>query len=345
MTLKHMKVTFSPDYAQFSLEDGNLVPGERMQKKLDAIPFPDLNGKKVLDVGCDYGQFSYYAALKGASSVLGLDRNRNVKGVGPMNLIETNREVAKHNRLRCSFKKIDLGKQWHEYGEFDVVFMFSMYHHVFENVGDHKPIWFWLYRHCKPGGVVLWENPVDLADVVSDRHISGGKREDYTREKILEAAGVYFDIEHIGGAKHEPHREVYRFTAKALPDVRFKALLQDGAGGASKAFEYLNGRRQSEIENVLGYRPHPGSLNMLASAAFDWETGYYRAEVLDVVERGKGLDVEWRPRWARFYPVAVDGIQSHVFRFEGEKYPLHFIEAISPVRLRDNVSFQAVVTR
>lgn len=329
------------------MDGGRVIPGERMQKKLEAIPFPDLTGKSVLDVGCDYGQFSFHAANRGARYVLGLDRNRDVRGIGNVDLISANNALAAEtNGLQiCGFAETNLGKQWREFGKFDVIFMFSMYHHVFENVGDHKPIWFWLWRHCNPGGIVLWENPVDLKDVVSDRHISGGKREEYSRERILEAAGYYFDAEHIGGAKHEPHREVYRFTAKAFPENAVQAALRDGAKGATRAFLYADGRRQNEIRDILGYTPFPGSLNMQTAAPFDWDNGYYRAEILDVVERGKGLDVEWKSRWVRLYPVKVNGVDGHVLRFEGEKYPLNFIEVISPVRLRNHADVQATVAQ
>jgi hypothetical protein len=53
--------------------------------------------------------------------------------------------------------------------------------------------------------------------------------------------------------------------------------------------------------------------------------------VLDVVARGQGLDVDWKPRWARFYPFS----QAFAFRFEGDTYDERFVELISDHVLRD----------
>jgi CTP-dependent riboflavin kinase len=111
-----------------------------------------------------------------------------------------------------------------------------------------------------------------------------------------------------------------------------------GAGGATAAFEHAGGRRIGEIAEVLGWRPFPGSLNVRLEVPFDWNDGYYRAEILDVVERGRGLDVEWRPRWARFYPVTIDGVDACAMRFEGERYPAELVELIAPWRLRDRLT-------
>lgn len=355
MQSKLMTENLSPDYAQFSIKDGRVIPGPRMLKKLEAIPFPDLGDKSVLDVGCDYGQFSFWAASQGASSVVGLDRNRDVRGLGRVDLVSANNNLAREHFPVCSFKEVDLGKQWHEFGKFDVIFMFSMYHHVFENCGDHNPIWFWLWRHCNHSGEVLWENPVDLQDVVSDKHISGDKRAEYSRKAILEAAEKYFTVEHIGHAKHEPHREVYRF--KPLPwgsvfPPQMTVIFKGGAGGATKAFLYKEGRRIKEVARALGWSPVPGSLNMDCFGEFDWNKGYYPAEILDVKERGKGLDVEWYPRRGRLYPVNFrvhdTQIKDHaaaIFRFEGERYRHDFLEALAPVRLRDFLIDQASLSQ
>jgi SAM-dependent methyltransferase len=331
----------------FSLDNKGQIEkiGQRMLHKIEAIPLPDLKGKTVLDIGCDFGFWSILACNKGASYVLGLDRNREVRELGHFDLIENNQRVAEEYRLNCNFEHINLGKQWKEFGNFDVVFMFSLYHHIFENVGDHLPIWFWLWRHTTPKGIVLWENPTDCKDVVSDKHISGEKRDRYTREEILKAAGVYFDIDYIGPAKHEPHREVYRFTRKEVEPKRINGILMHGAGGASKAFKYADNRRMKEVQDITGFWPQPGSLNIALTEPFDWEKGYYRAEMLDVKDRSRGLDSDWGNRWVRLYPVSVGGIDGYAFKFEGEKYPATFIEVVSPFRMRDFLKGEMAVVQ
>lgn len=308
----------------------------RMGAKMASFSFPYVMGKRVLDVGCDMGFWSFLAAAKGADFVLGLDRNRDVRGIGPVDLIALNRRRAEdEGRDNVRFEAINLGRQWREFGRFDVVFVLSMYHHWFECCGDHHAVWFWLWRHCAPGSQVIWEGPVDDSDPVVRANISDENRRDYSRLSIMAAAGRYFEAQHIGPARHEPTREVWRFRPLARFPRYTHGRMTDGARGATAAFEHAGGRRIGEIDAVLGVRPVAGSLNITLDGPFDWDEGYYRAQVLDVVERGKGLDVEWKPRWARFYPLKIEGVDAWAFRFEGEGYDSHFMELIAPVRLRD----------
>lgn len=332
-----------PDYQEFSIDPDGLVawPGERMRKKLDAIRLPDLEGKDVLDVGCDFGFWSFLAANRGAKSVVGIDRNRPVRGE-MFDVVASNREVAEaYPALRvCDFVELNVGKQWHEVGLFDVVFMFSMYHHVFENVGDHAPIWFWLWRQTRPGGVVLWEGPVDNSDGVVTSNMSAENQAHYTRDKILGAASVYFDYEYVGPALHETTRHVFRFTRKPVVEYDLhEGKAEDGAGGATTAFQYADGRRGEEILRAFGVRPYAGSLNVKTKTPFNWDRDYYRVKILDVVDRSQGFESQWSPKWARFYPVNFCGLKpGFVFRFEGEEhYPGNFVEIISSARLRDSM--------
>lgn len=331
----------SPDYAQFTLDNGKIIPGERMLQKLKAVPIPDdLTGKKVLDVGCDYGQFSFLCASRGAD-VLGLDRNREVRGVGFRDLVAINKA---QNIPNTDFRLLNLGKQWHEYGRFDVILMLSCYHHVYENCGDHKPIWFWLWRHCAQDGYVLWENPLDDTDKVVSMNV---KREGYNRENILSAAQIYFDVEYIGPAIHEPNRHVFRFKPKTGLRNEYCIAIQEGAGGASKAFTHNDNKRIRQIHDAIGITPIPGSLNAITHKPFFWNFHYYVADIDDVVDRAYGLNSEWRPKAAYIYPVDVWGqaessdshhstrAQGYVFRFKGEKYPVDFVEIIANSKLRD----------
>lgn len=328
------------DYQIYNISSEGFVEavGDRMAQKLDAIPIPeDLTGKAVLDVGCDFGFWSFLAANRGAAHVLGLDRNRPVKGHGQYDLISGNRRVAAAMPalMSCSFESIDIGKEWQEFGSFDLIFLFSLYHHIYENCGDHQAIFFWLFRHCVPGGVVLWENPVNCQDIVAKMNISKDKQDGYTLENIIKAAAMYFDVDYIGPAIHEPHRRVYKFTRRDIYKPVIAAKTKSGYGGASKAFQYAENRRCKEVFDAIGIIPYPGSLNVDLAMPFGWDRGYYRAQILDVSVRGAGFDVDWLPRWARFYPVLIDGKLAYAFRFEGENYPEDFAELIADQKLRD----------
>lgn len=316
---------------------GEYQTKERMQAKLKAIPIPDLKGKSVLDIGCDHGFWSWHSFQLGAARIVGLDRNRQVKGVGPVDLIGRNNAKARAEELPCEFFHINLGQQWLNFGKFDVIYLFSLYHHIFEQCADHFSIWFWLHRHCHVDGELLWENPTNVDDTVVKRNVSSSKHDQYNPKAILEAASCYFDVEYIGPALHERTREVWRLKPKVLSKPSYKGTAKSGAGGASKAFVYAESRRIKEFINILGIEPIPGSLNVSLTSEFDWDVGYYRAKVLDVLNRKAGLDSEWGPRWARIYPVTANGVEAFAFRFEGEKYSDRFIELIANERLREHV--------
>ena len=88
-----------------------------------------------------------------------------------------------------------------------------------------------------------------------------------------------------------------------MPDRKYKGHTRSGAGGASKAFEYSGQRRVGEFKEVLGKDFFCGSLNIELDRDSHYDTDYFRCEILDVVKRGQGLDVEWKPRWARIYAI------------------------------------------
>src|SRR5436190_17791996 len=154
-----------------------------MASKLEAIPLPPyMVGKRILDIGCDFGFWSFLAAQKGAQHVLGLDRNREVRGIGFVNVVEVNRRRAiDEGRENVSFAEANLGKQWPEFGSFDIVFCLSMYHHWYECCGDHDAIWFWLSRHCSESALLLWEGPTDDSDPVVRHNVSDENRRGYAK--------------------------------------------------------------------------------------------------------------------------------------------------------------------
>jgi len=129
--------------------------------------------------------------------------------------------------------------------------------------------------------------------------------------------------------------------------VIWTGTVKSGAGGATKAFIYADGRRIREIAAAIGVEPYPGSLNVHLTAPFDWEGPHLVASVLDVVKRGDGLDVPWAPRTARLYPVAMEcapgaAVEAWAFRFDGERYRDDFVELVAGCRLRDHLTSDEV---
>lgn len=314
---------------------GDYQTPERMKKKLAAVPLPDLRGKSVLDVGCDHGAWCALALERGATRVVGIDRGRDVRGEGFVDLALRNRSEI----VEAEFRKLELGRQWDLLGLFDVVLMLNLYHHVFNVCEDHEAIWFWLSKHVV--GELLWENPTSTVDGVARKDIRPSLHAAYNERAIREAAERYFDIEVVGQG-WTSSRVVWRCRPK-LSTVHSFATVKSGAGGASKAFAYAEERRAKEIDIALGFYPVNGSLNLQADEAFHWDRRYFRAQILDVKDRKKGLASEWHERWCRFYPVFVedDGHRyAYAMRFEnehyasGKPYPETLIELISAVHLR-----------
>lgn len=337
-------VSIKGDYQQFTLDAEGLLndAGERMLAKVHAInavdAAPDMLGKSVLDIGADHGFWSFLASSAGARRVLGLDRGREVKGRGFVDLPAENNALARkfqrHDRVR--FRSINLGAQWHEFGGFDVVYCMSVLHHIYAQCGDLNSVWFWLARHTNAGGVLIWEGPLDDSDPVIRMNVTDEFRPGYNRSAMEQAASVYFDIERRGPAMHEPTREIWLCRRKHSAAAEVYGFAQAGAGGATKAFLRDNENRIEEIEHALGTRPYPGSLNMMLAQPFDWNSRYYRARISDSTDR-RNPDAPWAPRWCRFYPVSVGEAGAWAMRFEGERYDERFIELIAPYRLRDLV--------
>lgn len=340
------------DYQQFDLDAAGLVTwfNERVAAKIGALATCNieedfLRGRSVLDVGCDHGFWSFMASASGARKVLGLDRGRYVKGVGQVDLVAQNNALARrypaHHRVQ--FRSIDLGKQWLQFGQFEVVLAMSMTHHVYAQCGDHNSVAYWLAQHVVPGGLLVWEGPITPDDAVVKKNVPGALIEAYGRLELEESFGPYFTPEAIKPAVHEPTREIWVLRRKAdqaslkrgvmrgFPAV---ATFADGAKGASKAFLRDGSKRLHELAYALGRAPVPGSLNMRLNVPFNWDEDYYRIELLDSTNRADP-QAAWAPRWCRLYPVNVGGVCGWAMRFEGERYPADFVEVIGPHQFRD----------
>ena len=112
---------------------------------------PELQGKRVLDLGCGYGWHCSYAAERGAASVLGID------------LSERMLEVARHchSAPMIYYQKCDMEEVELPDGSIDVVLSSLAFHYV-QNFGAlMSRVWHWLV----PGGRLLFsvEHPVYTA--------------------------------------------------------------------------------------------------------------------------------------------------------------------------------------
>jgi len=113
----------------------------------------DLKGKSVLDVGCGFGEFAIYAAVKGANSVA-LDLSANM-------LLKV-QEIAKDNGV--SVETCHADSDYLELGDrqFDVIYCGNLLHHVDVNATMKL-----LSRHLKPGGKFVSWDPLKYNPVIN----------------------------------------------------------------------------------------------------------------------------------------------------------------------------------
>lgn len=118
--------------------------------------FPELTGKRVLDLGCGYGWHCGYAARMGASKVLGIDLSEKMIDRARME----NREPEITYRV-C-------GLEEYEYPEeaFDCVISNLALHYIRDLKEVYRKVW----RTLKQGGVFLMniEHPTFTAGVGQD---------------------------------------------------------------------------------------------------------------------------------------------------------------------------------
>lgn len=90
--------------------------------KLEALKLPDMAGKRFLDLGCNHGFFCFAALERGASEVVGVDRDPKA--------IEAATARARH--LGVEDKARFLNLSWDDFHEddFDVVILLSALHYA-----------------------------------------------------------------------------------------------------------------------------------------------------------------------------------------------------------------------
>ena len=115
--------------------------------------FPEMKGKKVLDLGCGYGWHCAYAVRKGAAEVRGIDSSRR--------MIEEAQKRNSDNRIQYQV----CGAEDYSYpaNEYDIVLSNLVLHYIQDLNGIYQKV----YHTLKPGGKFLFniEHPVCTGSV------------------------------------------------------------------------------------------------------------------------------------------------------------------------------------
>lgn len=146
--------TFFEAYARMARSRQGLA-GAGEWHQMNAM-FPDLTGKRVLDLGCGYGWHCKYAAGQGAASVLGLDLSEK--------MIRTAR--AKNAGDNITYQVCDLRTYSYPAEHFDFVLSNLALHYI----ADLDRIYASVYRTLTPDGIFLFniEHPVFTGSVGQD---------------------------------------------------------------------------------------------------------------------------------------------------------------------------------
>ena len=150
---------------------------ERAAEHADLLALlPDVNGRRVLDLGCGAGQLAHYLAARGAAEVIGVDVSERM-----LELAHTQWAHPRASYQRSSIEEVSFAP-----ARFDLVVSVLALHYV----DDYRRLVARIAEWLIPGGVVVYstEHPIFTARLPDDGWVRGeaGRRRwalnDYTQE-------------------------------------------------------------------------------------------------------------------------------------------------------------------
>ena len=164
-------------FAGYSTLERFGVGWERAAEHADLLALlPDVNGRRVLDLGCGAGQLARHLATRGAVEVIGVDISER--------MLELARTQWAHPRV--SYQRAAIEEVTFAPARFDLVLSVLALHYV----DDYRRLVARIAEWLTPGGVVVYstEHPIFTARLPHDgwvREEAGRKRwalNDYTDE-------------------------------------------------------------------------------------------------------------------------------------------------------------------
>jgi SAM-dependent methyltransferase len=110
-------------YQRIALPGGINTPGDDRTPTLDLVLPADLSNKSVIDIGCRYGFFSFEAAKRGASRVLGVDFDKDA--------LAKAEKIRGINKANVEFVQLDMAEA-EIADKFDYVLCLNVLHHMQE---------------------------------------------------------------------------------------------------------------------------------------------------------------------------------------------------------------------
>ena len=206
-------------YQRFTLTENTIIPDPKGQNNLNHLfkkmPLSSIKGKSILDVGCSLGLFSIICKQAGAEHVMGIDPFGEA--------IILAKKVSKFLNLDIEYRIEKMADSLLYEGSFDLLLCMSCYHYIFNEYKDHDRIFQIFYQLCDEmffEGGLNSDSDESITKMFLNKEISDFKK-DYTKEKFLETANKYFEVEYLGlqsGGK----REIYWMKKRKKIQKKYK---------------------------------------------------------------------------------------------------------------------------
>lgn len=198
-----------PSNHTYQLSDQTIKPKRKLASRCKKIfPLYPENNASFAEIGCSKGYFVFAASeMPSCTRSLGIDVTE--EGVNVCRTIQ-----AYLNNTRTAFEKLrlhELAERIDEFGgSFQTVTVLNTYQYLFfgsdvfqEGYLDHDLIFKNLRKICHQR--VIFNNRLDLKDCQNVKWIEqSGCGDNYSREKILEAASRYFKVTQRGSIGRYP---------------------------------------------------------------------------------------------------------------------------------------------
>lgn len=174
-----------------------------------------LRGKRVLDIGSNFGLYGIKSLEYGVGSYVGIEPE--YAGLRLAHLIKGFlRATGKHPEeyfAPIEYIHAPFGEFLLEMERFDYIICGSVYKYMYQTFKSHNSVFRLLYSL---GGDVYFENPMGVDDAPTKEFLENDIPEhahDYTRERIIDAAKQYYEVESYGSGII-PTRYVYWMKRK-----------------------------------------------------------------------------------------------------------------------------------
>jgi ubiquinone/menaquinone biosynthesis C-methylase UbiE len=171
--------------------------GKRKRRLLELLDVDNVDGKKILDVGCGNGQHSVYLAMKGAN-VWGFDISR--QGLAMADRVAEANDVAE----RCEFSIQTASDMAYRSDEFDIVLCSSVLHHIWKYDGVQDE----LYRVLRPGGALVFDDGMRSNELYTTLRDAYRKVTNQTQD-LGDVDVEYRDLVSYGERFSRTHMEFY----------------------------------------------------------------------------------------------------------------------------------------